>query len=107
MTDTDPRLDLTLRRDISASRQTIWQAWTDPRLLEPWWVPQPTLARVDRIEVRPGGAFVMSISANGGHFLPHSDGIFNRDRHEELGFFNGWGSVTAALAALAESRAAS
>ncbi len=26
-----------------------------------------------------------------------------RERHEELGFFDGWGSVTAALAALAES----
>lgn len=30
-----------------------------------------------------------------------------RDRHEELGFFDGWGSVTAALAGLAESGAAS
>jgi uncharacterized protein YndB with AHSA1/START domain len=28
-----------------------------------------------------------------------------RDRHEELGFFDGWGAVTEALAALAESGA--
>lgn len=26
-----------------------------------------------------------------------------RDRHEELGFFEGWGAVTDALAALAEA----
>lgn len=31
----------------------------------------------------------------------------HRTRHEELGFFDGWGSVTAALAALAEGEAAS
>jgi uncharacterized protein YndB with AHSA1/START domain len=31
----------------------------------------------------------------------------DRDRHEQLGFFDGWGSVTAALATLAESEAAS
>jgi uncharacterized protein YndB with AHSA1/START domain len=30
----------------------------------------------------------------------------DRDRHEELGFFEGWGSVTNALAALAESESA-
>jgi len=29
----------------------------------------------------------------------------SRDRHEELGFFDGWGSVTAALAELVESDA--
>ena len=29
----------------------------------------------------------------------------DRDRHEELGFFDGWGSVTAALASLVESEA--
>jgi uncharacterized protein YndB with AHSA1/START domain len=31
----------------------------------------------------------------------------DRDRHEEMGFFDGWGSVTEALAALVESGAAS
>ncbi|MBB3676214.1 SRPBCC domain-containing protein [Modestobacter versicolor] len=31
----------------------------------------------------------------------------SRDRHEELGFLDGWGSVTAALAALVEQGAAS
>lgn len=30
----------------------------------------------------------------------------DRDRHEELGFFDGWGAVTSALAVLAEREAA-
>lgn len=157
MTDIDPRLDLTLQRTIHAPRMAIWRAWTEPALLERWWVPAPTLARVDRLDVRPGGAFVTSMSDDGDSFVPHMDGIFlvvepearvvftnaidsawrpatpspvsmtaeislvdhpdgtdyrvivrhgdpaSRDLHQELGFFDGWSSVTAALAELAES----
>lgn len=157
MTPIDPRLDLTLQRVIRAPRSAIWQAWTDPARLERWWVPPPTTARVDRLDVRPGGGFVTSRSDDGHAFVPHSDGIFlvvepqdrlvftnaidsgwrpaapapvpmtaevtltdhaegtdyrvtvrhgdpaDRDRHEELGFFDGWGAVTASLAALVEA----
>ncbi|TNC51386.1 SRPBCC domain-containing protein [Mumia zhuanghuii] len=157
MTVIDPRLDLTLERVIRAPRETLWKAWTDPRLLERWWVPAPALARVERLEAQPGGAFVTSLSEDGDSYVAHTDAIFlvvepgarlaftnavdstwrpaspapvsmtaeinlldhpdgtdyrvvvrhadpaARDRHEELGFFDGWGSVTAALATLAES----
>lgn len=156
-TSIDPDLDLELQRVIRAPRAAIWRAWTDPDRLRQWWVPAPTIARVDRLEVRPGGAFVTSMSDDGHAFIPHSDSVFlviepearlvftnaidsrwrpatpapvamtaeitladhpdgcdyravvrhgdpaDRDRHEELGFFDGWGSVTAALAELVES----
>ena len=156
----NPDLDLTLHRVIRAPRQTVWRAWTDPRQLEQWWVPAPTVARVDRLEVRPGGAFVTRMSDDGVEFVPHLDASFlvvddlerlaftnaidsrwrparpdpiamvaeillddhpdgtdyrvvvrhgdpaARARHEELGFFDGWGSVTEQLATLAEKAAA-
>lgn len=160
MTPIDPRLDLTLQRVIRAPRAAIWRAWTEPTRLEQWWVPAPTIARVDRLDVQPGGAFVTSMSDDGHTFAPHTDSIFlivepqirlvftnaidsawrpaapapvpmtaeitftehpdgtdyrvivrhgepaDRDRHEELGFFDGWGSVMGALAALVEKEAA-
>lgn len=160
MTSIDPRLDLTLDRVIRAPRSVVWRAWTDPSRLQQWWVPAPTVARIDRLDVRPGGAFVTSMSDDGQEFVAHTDAIFlvvepqerlvftnaidsgwrpaapapvpmtaeitladhadgtdyrvvvrhgdpaDRDRHEELGFFDGWGSVTAALAAVAEQDAA-
>lgn len=153
----DPRLDLVLERLIRAPRATIWRAWTTSELLERWWVPAPTIARVDRLDVEPGGAFVTSMSEDGNVFVPHTDSIFlvvdpearlvftnaidsawrpaapapvpmtaeigltehpegavyravvrhgdpaARDRHEELGFFDGWGAVTEALANLVEN----
>jgi uncharacterized protein YndB with AHSA1/START domain len=155
----DPTLDLTLERLIRAPRQAVWRAWTEPGLLVQWWLPAPAVARVDRLEVRPGGGFVTSMSEDGGDFGPHTDSIFlvveeerrlvftnaidsawrpatpdpvsmtaeilfddhpegtsyraivrhgdpaQRDRHEELGFYDGWGAVTEALARLVEKEA--
>lgn len=157
----DPALDLTLRRVIRAPRSALWRAWTDPAMLARWWTPAPSLARVERLEVRPGGGFVTSISENGHGFVPHTDSVFlvvdegrrlvftnavdsrwrpaspapvpmtaeiildehpdgtdyrvvvrhgnpaHRNRHEELGFFDGWGSVTDALATLVDTGARS
>jgi uncharacterized protein YndB with AHSA1/START domain len=156
----NPDLDLTLQRVIRAPRSVVWRAWTDPTRLAQWWVPAPTVARIDQLDVRPGGAFVTQMSDDGSEFVPHTDSIFlvvedekrlvftnainsawrpaapapvamtaeimfnehpdgteysvivrhgnpaDRAHHEELGFFDGWGSVTGALADLAESEAA-
>ena len=155
----NPNLDLTLRRVIRAPRDVIWNAWTDASTLEQWWTPAPTLSRVDRLDVRPGGGFVTRMSDDGRAFVPHTDATFivveehsrlvftnaidstwhpatpapvpmtaeimfhdhaegtdyhvivrhgdpaARARHEELGFFDGWGAVTEALTALTESQA--
>jgi uncharacterized protein YndB with AHSA1/START domain len=152
----NPDLDLSMQRVIRAPRAAVWRAWTDPSQLEQWWVPAPAVARVDRLEAQPGGAFVTRISDDGVEFAPHIDGSFlvvddrerlvftnaidsrwrptrpdpiamvaeivlrdhpdgtdyrvvvrhgdpaARARHEELGFFDGWGSVTGQLAAFVE-----
>ncbi|SNS62065.1 Uncharacterized conserved protein YndB, AHSA1/START domain [Asanoa hainanensis] len=153
---TDPELDLTLERVIRASRAAVWRAWTDPARFARWWVPAPAVCRVDRLDVRPGGALVTAIGDAGGPFVPHMDATFlvvddqerivftnavdsawrpaapepvamtaeitladhpdgtdyrvvvrhgdpdARDRHEKLGFLDGWGTVTAQLAAVVE-----
>jgi len=155
----NPDLDLTLQRVIRAPRAAVWRAWTEPSQLEQWWVPAPAVARVDRLEARPGGAFVTRISDDGVEFGPHMDASFlvvddrerlvftnavdsrwrptrpdpiamvaeivlrdhpdgtdyrvvvrhgdpaARARHEELGFFDGWGAVTGQLAAFVEGAA--
>jgi uncharacterized protein YndB with AHSA1/START domain len=152
-------LDLTLRRVIRAPRDIVWKAWTDASTLERWWIPAPAIARVDLLEVRPGGGFVTRMKDDGGAFQPHTDGMFilveehrrlvftnaidstwhpaapapvamtaevsfgdhaegtdyqvvvrhgdpaARAHHEELGFFEGWGAVTEALAVLTEAAA--
>ncbi|MFG1941898.1 SRPBCC domain-containing protein [Nonomuraea sp. NPDC048826] len=152
----NPDLDLALDRVIRAPRATVWSAWTDPAKLARWWVPAPSLCRVDHLEPRPGGAFVTRLSDDGVVFVPHMDGCFlaadplerivftnaitsgwrpanpdpiamtatitfddhpdgtlyrmlvrhgdpeSRDRHQKLGFVDGWGTVAGQLAAYTE-----
>jgi uncharacterized protein YndB with AHSA1/START domain len=156
----DPELDLTVERIIRAPRATVWRAWTDPERFAQWWLPAPTVCRVERLEVRPGGALVTQMSDDGARFVPHLDALIlladelerivftnaldsnwrpadpqpiamtaemtfadhsdgtdyrvvvrhgdpaSRARHAELGFADGWGSVTKQLAAVAEAEAA-
>ena len=152
----DPELDLTIERVIRSPRASVWRAWTEPALLERWWIPAPMLTRVDTLDVRPGGGFVTQMSEDGLTFVPHTDTVFlvvdeghrlvftnavnsswrparpepvsmtaeivladhpegtaytavvrhgdaaQRRLHEDLGFFDGWGAVTEALATLVE-----
>ncbi|KIH99681.1 polyketide cyclase [Streptomonospora alba] len=91
----NPDLDLSIERVIRAPRKAVWDAWTDPAGLAQWWIPAPMLCRVDRLEVRPGGAFVTRMSEDGATFVPHIDACFLLvDRLERLVFTNavdsGW-----------------
>ena len=72
----NPDLDLTVERIIRAPRSAVWSAWTEPSRFEKWWLPAPTLCRVERLEVRPAGALVTSMSDDGEKFVPHLDAIF-------------------------------
>lgn len=72
----NPELDLTLERVIKAPRAVVWSAWTVPSHFERWWVPAPTVCRVDRLDVRPGGALVTQMSDDGVEFVPHLDASF-------------------------------
>ena len=67
----NPDLDLTVQRVIRAPRAAVWRAWTEPARLEKWWVPAPARCRVERLEVRPGGAFVTRLDDG-----PHLDAAF-------------------------------
>ncbi|NRQ37006.1 polyketide cyclase [Nonomuraea sp. NN258] len=85
----DPELDLALERVIRAPRATVWRAWTDPSRLERWWIPAPSRCRVERLDVRPGGAFVTSLSDDGTAFVPHLDACFLAvDELERIVFTN-------------------
>ncbi|WP_432841985.1 SRPBCC domain-containing protein [Dactylosporangium sp. CA-092794] len=89
MTGFDPALDLTLTRLIRAPRKTVWSAWVQPSLLERWWLPAPAVARVDRLEARPGGAFVTRMSEDGAGFVPHLDACFLAvEEYERIVFTN-------------------
>jgi uncharacterized protein YndB with AHSA1/START domain len=42
-------------RFFDASRERVWQAFTDPKLIPQWWGQRSTTTIVETMEVRPGG----------------------------------------------------
>lgn len=151
--------DLHISRVIRAPREALWNAWTDPRSFERWWIPAPMVMRVVDMDLSAGGAFVTEMSEDGKTFTPHMDACFlavepmrrlvfttvmtggwrpvdspfihmtadisfndhpdgieyaarvmhstdaERDKHVEMGFHDGWGTVLDQLKVLLESRA--
>lgn len=71
-----PDLDLTVSRVIRAPRQALWEAWTDPKKFEQWWIPKPMVLRVVEMDIRPGGAMSTEMSEDGKTFQPHLDACF-------------------------------
>jgi uncharacterized protein YndB with AHSA1/START domain len=83
----DPERDLSHVRTIRAPRARIWDAWTDPRKFEKWWLPAPALCQVVAMELHPGGALKTRMSENGGPFEPHMDACFLAvDENERIVF---------------------
>lgn len=42
---------------IDAPRELVFKAFTDPKLLPQWWGPARYTTTIDKLEVRPGGAW--------------------------------------------------
>lgn len=85
----NPDLDLGIDRVIRAPRKHVWAAWTEPANLAQWWIPAPSRCRVERLDVRPGGAFVTSMSDDGTEFVPHLNACFLVvDQYERIVFTN-------------------
>jgi uncharacterized protein YndB with AHSA1/START domain len=53
--DSDRTISLTRRFD--ASPEAVFRAWTDPRRLASWIGPRDIAAKVEILDMRPGGAY--------------------------------------------------
>lgn len=63
MTETETTdTSLIIRRSFDASRERLWEAFTDPEQVEAWWGPNGFTTTTDHMDVRPGGVwrFVMT-----------------------------------------------
>lgn len=47
--------ELTFERSYAAPLDTVWRAWTDPRMLRQWWGPDKTLVPECEVDLRVGG----------------------------------------------------
>jgi uncharacterized protein YndB with AHSA1/START domain len=49
--------EIVITRVLSAPRELVFEAWTDPKHLAKWWGPDGWTITIHQIDVRPGGAW--------------------------------------------------
>ena len=73
---TTNKTELSISRFINASPARVWNAWSDPRHLEKWWIPHPMECKVLKLDLRPGGGLETLMREGTGDFGPHVTGCF-------------------------------
>ena len=53
----------TIERTIPASPETVWQLWTTADGISRWWAPDGFRTEVDRIDLRPDGELLYTMTA--------------------------------------------
>ncbi|WP_040812313.1 SRPBCC family protein [Nocardia concava] len=52
-----------IEHDYPTTAQTIWDLWTTAAGIEKWWAPDGFTVHVDRLDLRPGGELVYTMTA--------------------------------------------
>jgi uncharacterized protein YndB with AHSA1/START domain len=61
--------EIVMTRVFDAPRELVWKAYTDPAAIPRWWGPRRHTTRVDKMDVRPGGAWrYVSRDADGNEY---------------------------------------
>lgn len=61
---TNKKIDVA--REFVAPVEKIWQAWTDPKLLDQWWAPKPWKAVTKTKNFKEGGYWLYSMEGPAG-----------------------------------------
>jgi uncharacterized protein YndB with AHSA1/START domain len=68
--------ELTLTRIFNAPRELVFNAWINPNHLSQWWGPKDFTNPVCELDLRPGGAILIHMTAPDGTMMPNK-GIFH------------------------------
>lgn len=67
--------ELVLELTLDAPKEKLYRCWTDPKLLQQWFVPRPwTIAKVEQ-DLRPGGSSLVVMKDPEGNEYPNP-GVF-------------------------------
>ena len=76
-------VEIVIERMFDAPRDLVWKAWTDPEHVAQWWGPRGMSARVDELDLRPGGTWRYALLGPNGYEMPQS-GVFREVVPPEL-----------------------
>jgi uncharacterized protein YndB with AHSA1/START domain len=70
------RYNISLTRELSAPRERVWQAITDPQQVVQWWGPNGFTNTLHEMDVRPGGKWRHIMHGPDGTDYPN-DAVFD------------------------------
>lgn len=47
-----------VKREFAATLELVWEAWTNPEILDQWWAPKPYQTRTKSMDFREGGMWL-------------------------------------------------
>ena len=50
-----------IKRAFAADVATVWEAWTNPTLLDQWWAPKPYKTQTKSMDLRAGGCWLYAM----------------------------------------------
>ncbi|WP_367914440.1 SRPBCC domain-containing protein [Leadbetterella sp. DM7] len=61
---------IVVKREFAADLALVWEAWTNPEILDQWWAPKPCIAETKTMDFREGGfwLYAMIIPENQKHW---------------------------------------
>jgi uncharacterized protein YndB with AHSA1/START domain len=86
--DFNPTLDLVLERIVNVPRELIWQAWTCPDQLMPWFCPLPWKTVECEIDLQLGGRFYTVMESPEGERYPNTGCYLELVEYEKLTWTN-------------------
>lgn len=55
-----------IKREFNADRELVWEAWTNPEILDQWWAPKPLQSQTKYMDFKVGGRrFYAMVSPEG------------------------------------------
>ncbi len=67
----DPNRDLQLTRLLNAPREKVYRCWTEAEHLVKWFAPKPWSTPFAKLDVRPGGASIITMRSPEGQDFPN------------------------------------
>jgi uncharacterized protein YndB with AHSA1/START domain len=61
---------ININREFDANLELVWDAWTNPEILDQWWAPKPYRAETISMDFREGGMWLYAVinPENGKHW---------------------------------------
>jgi len=52
---------INVQREFAANLELVWEAWTNPEILDQWWAPKPYRAETKSLDFRVGGTWLYAM----------------------------------------------